>query len=479
MSGHPSPPLPASPAMVLSEPTRRRLIRCANVLLTGMAAAFALLLAYKWARHGRALPAGMVVALAALTLGFMLALRLRPGPKLRACLLVGSLGAGLLALDLGLLLMRRGGGLAGSSGLGLTSDSAAKLARLEELRRSGPAFPGVVPAYLAAAGGLGPAGDRLLPVAGVSQVTTMLSRESGTWTCYLSDEHGFHNPPGSHSPEHLPLVLIGDSLVHGAAVPAEEDLASHLRQLGQPALNLGFWGNGPLLDLATLTEYGLRLRPRHVFWFYFEGNDLDNLTLERKSTLLTAYLDDGFSQSLATRQAQIDQLLADFCTAQEQRLRPPDHGHPLRRLAQSPAADVACLRHLRTTVANWCNQREFGGSRDHGRVRDADWDLFRSILATAAGRTEASGATFHFVYLPDQVRFLRNQQHNPEWREHRRVIETVHDLKLLHLDLSEQFVSHPDPLSLFNSRTTNSHYNSTGNRLVAESVLQHIRAERF
>jgi hypothetical protein len=72
---------------------------------------------------------------------------------------------------------------------------------------------------------------------------------------------------------------------------------------------LGLAGAGPLLELATLTEYAAPLKPTVVLWLYFEGNDLRNLYSELKSPLLMNYLDPDFSQNLIHRQLQIDKAL--------------------------------------------------------------------------------------------------------------------------------------------------------------------------
>ena len=55
-------------------------------------------------------------------------------------------------------------------------------------------------------------------------------------------------------------------------------------------MSLASPGNGPLIELATLVEYAAPLEPRTVLWFYFEGNDLKNLTDEIESETLNRYL---------------------------------------------------------------------------------------------------------------------------------------------------------------------------------------------
>lgn len=86
------------------------------------------------------------------------------------------------------------------------------------------------------------------------------------------DNHGFRN---DHDIEQAGVVVIGDSFVEGILVPQANLVSSRLSQLLQVEVaNLGQGGYGPQQELATLRRYGMRLRPKLVLWFFFEGNDL-------------------------------------------------------------------------------------------------------------------------------------------------------------------------------------------------------------
>ena len=75
---------------------------------------------------------------------------------------------------------------------------------------------------------------------------------------------------------------MGDSYVHGACVNRPNDISSVLRNLSnETVLNLGYGANGPLIEYATLREY-LEIGVRKILWFYFEGNDLNDLEYEKK-----------------------------------------------------------------------------------------------------------------------------------------------------------------------------------------------------
>ena len=57
---------------------------------------------------------------------------------------------------------------------------------------------------------------------------------------------------------------------------------SGIKISGKSVLNLAYSGNAPLKEYATLREY-LSTNVQKILWFYYEGNDLDNLKDELKA----------------------------------------------------------------------------------------------------------------------------------------------------------------------------------------------------
>jgi hypothetical protein len=73
------------------------------------------------------------------------------------------------------------------------------------------------------------------------------------------------------------VVLIGDSYVEGVYVSDDQTIAAFLQdRLGRPVANLGVAGYGTAQERIVLEQEAVRLRPRIVIWFFFEGNDLYN-----------------------------------------------------------------------------------------------------------------------------------------------------------------------------------------------------------
>ena len=73
------------------------------------------------------------------------------------------------------------------------------------------------------------------------------------------------------------VVTLGDSYIEGWYVSDGETCSDRLAELtGLTVANLAQSGFGTLQELHMLQRHGLRLSPRLVVWFFYEGNDLYN-----------------------------------------------------------------------------------------------------------------------------------------------------------------------------------------------------------
>lgn len=169
------------------------------------------------------------------------------------------------ALELGLFLESRGwiefGGIAG--GTQANRRSASRLDLVEGMIKQGiDACPSAHPEIYVQSDGITTGSNRIFPLAGVSRVTTVFCHNGKEHLTYLSDQHGFNNPANAWNTGSPDMVLVGDSFVHGECVGPGQDVASLLKeQTGYSVLNLGYRGNGPLIELAVLTEYAAPLEP--------------------------------------------------------------------------------------------------------------------------------------------------------------------------------------------------------------------------
>jgi len=377
-----------------------------------------------------------------------------------------------------------------ANALGVSFDRRSRLEVLRDLRDKGiDAWPSVAPQFLFKGwpnSYQDPAieinGAPALPLGGISNSTTVYCNENGYYVIYESDEHGFHNPKGLWSMRPpLDIAVIGDSYAHGACVKTDTNFASLIRQRYPATLNLGGDGNGPLLELATLKEYMLSLRPRVVLWFYFEMNDMGEL-LNEKHTFLAKYLTPGYAQGLIASQGEIDQVLKrhvertmeSFALQSKmvfffEHLRDPlSHSDEFEALIKMSllrkAAEQVLVRFSHGP------EGEVQALAPLPALGREDLNLFAKILSEAKTTVTGWGGTLVFIYLPQYERYAKPEFVN---KDREQVLRIVRELDLPLIDLHHTFAAQADPLNLFPFRRRG-HYNENGHRVVAEEVLKYL-----
>lgn len=352
-------------------------------------------------------------------------------------------------------------------------DRRNKLEVVHDLRERGTAaVPSVHPKNIMP-DTLQVSGHDFLPLAGVPRTTTVFCNEVGTYYIYESDEYGFTNPKGLYS-SNIEIGLIGDSFTQGFCAPGGASYADRLRAAWPRTLNLGNNGNGPLLELATLREFLTPLKPRYVFWFYFEGNDLEDLTRELAHPLLQKYLEDpNYSQHLFDRVPQYTVALKNFVeesieaesrvTWQEAAATLPEKFKLFVKLWH-----IRALAGLTDVKRDWPLRHWSEGITEERAERTFDY-----ILREARARTEGWGGELIFVYLPSYRTYGYRISH--PWRD--RVLELVTKNGIDLIDFHLIFTAHRDPISLFNFRKE-AHYTDVGNAMIAEVLRNYLSQKK-
>lgn len=315
--------------------------------------------------------------------------------------------------------------------------------------------------------------EPLVALAGLSDASTVLCNEIGEYYVYQSDRYGFTNPSSAWSASPA-AVLIGDSFTQGWCMPGGLSYAERLRARNPALLNLGINGDGPLSELATLREYAADLRPQRLVWIYFEGNDIEDLSKELASPVLSKYLADGsFRQGLAARSAEVDGAIKSHLDALIQAQASDEWGAVLGRWRSELPDKLRLwmrLWHVRgllglTDLKRDWPMPQYRRDRSEGEVELA----LGSILSEAKAEVESWGGRLYFVYLPAHRTFAYGIEH--PWRA--RVLRMAKERGIQTLDLLPAFAALEDPLSMYPFRK-NGHYTREGNQFVADEIAKFI-----
>ncbi|MBI4405708.1 MAG: hypothetical protein HY537_16240 [Deltaproteobacteria bacterium] len=396
-----------------------------------------------------------------------------------ACGLIGFMAIG-YALDLSLLIIKWRAGtqlpkdkqrlLAAAKKAGQIIDTRTPLELLDDLRNKGQQIvPLVTPGTILRMRNQPLVADaKVMPLAGLSSVRTILCNESGQYIFFESDEHGFNNPRGIHSAAGpFDIAVIGDSFAMGVCVPPEKTIAAYLRAFYPKTINLGYADAGPLLYLATLKEYGLPLKPKVVVMFYYSGNDFEASYRELSYPILAHYLMPTFSQGLRHKQSIVNSFLTEIEHAEEQRARANrveankpwlTSGSEWRRLAS--------LSHLRESVG-----------LDHRGDSLAPEVFLRSlkqVLVEMKRTVESWRGSLIFVYLPH---YGELEDYNLNRGERNSILGLANEVGIKAIDAHALFSQQTNPFKIFPYGLP-SHYNEMGYSVLSEAIREQVVSSR-
>jgi hypothetical protein len=313
------------------------------------------------------------------------------------------------------------------------------------------------------------------PLADVSNSTIVYCRESGDWTIYRSDEKGFHNPQGIWS-HPVDIAMLGPSHVQGACVPSGSDWVAGIRRRYPATLNFGRGSNGPLSGLAILTEYAAVAKPKLVLWVWVDS-DFRNLAAERMSRFLTAYLEDGYTQNLAARTAEIDPIVRAYIDRElVARLTPATPQTLSIAFAWETGLSALSFPVVRDLLLKpHFGRHDLAMTPEDYEEENQDWPLLEKILVTAKRRAESWGARMALIGVPFQdPEGYRDPDTYPPAREFlARRVAMAAKLGLPYHDLNDEFRKLANPnIHFADLHRYYGHENELGYRVMADATVK-------
>ena len=304
----------------------------------------------------------------------------------------------------------------------------------------------------------------LIPLSGISNSYTIFCNENGYFSNYVSDRYGFNNPDEEWDKKNIDYVLLGDSFVQGACVNRPYDIASILRNKKYNVLNFGYATNGPLLQLASLKEF-MPDNVKNVLWFFYEGNDLNDLEREKKSNILINYFyDKNFSQNIKDKQDEVDSLSrTKFLEIEKFNKELALKNNKLKY----KVLKFIRLDQTKELLFKKDNLKNIDSGINKG---DFDYILFESILLEAKRITEISKSNFYFIYLPWYYRYERGI----EAYSYNKIKKIVIDNNINFIDIDTLvFQKEKFPLKYFPFRKFG-HYNESGYFKVSNEIINNV-----
>ena len=288
-------------------------------------------------------------------------------------------------------------------------------------------------------------------LSGVSNSQTIHCNENGYYSIYQSDRYGFNNPDTEWDEKEIEYLLVGDSFTHGACVNRPNDIASVLRTISNKSvLNLGYGGNGPLLEYATLREY-LNSNVKKILWIYYEGNDLENLKSETNNKILKKYLNDlTYTQNLNSKQNKINYLAKNVI--KKEKIKQSEKETIITKIK-----GFIKVNNLRSLI--------FPQSTGIEKINE-----FKQILQLTKDLAIQNNSKLYFIYLPELSRYKMKYDNT----NFNLIKKTLQEMGITFINMHEAvFKIESKPLKLFPFETIDiGHYNIEGYRKVAEKIYE-------
>ena len=304
--------------------------------------------------------------------------------------------------------------------------------------------------------------NKIFPLAGISKQKTVNCNENGYFSTYQSDRYGFNNPDTEWNEKAFEYVMVGDSFTHGNCVNRPHDIASALRTISKKnALNLGYAGNGPLFQYATLREY-LKRNVRNIIWVYSE-NDVSDLNRDLKSKVLNQYLNDNkFSQNLIFKQDKIDKSLKQLSKEFEKK-------ESKKRLIDKKEKNSLIYKINKFITLK--NVRELFLQK-FITFHDIEYSInpkFEEVLKKANKIANDNNSKFYFVFMPAFERYAEN--FDKDEIQYNQIKELVEGLNITFIDMHKDFLKQSNKLEFFPFQSWG-HYNIDGYKRVAEIIYK-------
>lgn len=291
--------------------------------------------------------------------------------------------------------------------------------------------------------------ENFFPLSGMPNSFTVMCEEDSGMITYRSDRYGFNNFDKYWDKEKR-IFLIGDSFIEGSCVDKKNSIDSHLNNLtNENFLSLGVGGNGPMMQLALLKEYAITNNTKEILWFFYEGNDLADLSVERSSDILNRYFEKDFTQNLKQKIAKQKEYLEVFLEdTMSSEIKIKDI---IKRIIK--------LKNVRQIVLGSYSQTTEDQSKLIGD--------YEKIIIFVKNLLIEKNINLKFIYLPS----MEGLNHSLVFYDEMKKMITENEIEFI--DLTEKFQKiEKNNLKSYYSQEGKGHFNEKGYLFIAQSLTE-------
>ena len=299
----------------------------------------------------------------------------------------------------------------------------------------------------------------LLPLSGISNSLTLHCNENGYYSLFESDRYGFNNPDEEWNKKYIDYLIVGDSFAMGECVNRPYDISSVLRKLSNKnVLNLAYSSNGPFIEYVVLREY-LDQNVENILWFFYEGNDLQDLSDTMHSAYLNRYIHDlNYKQNLKLKQLDIDILTRE-------NLR-EDINYFIERDQKSKKYKI--LRFIRLDKTKKLIERLIFPEKKK-EFNKKVYEKLELILKLSKDLAIKNGTKLYFIYLPSYYSF--HDKDKNYWIKQKDEVELITSkLDIKFIDIKKELLIKDIDYKTIFPFGMQGHYNILGYKVISDII---------
>ena len=308
-----------------------------------------------------------------------------------------------------------------------------------------------------------------IPFRGPINKYSLGDNEDGIRELISNDKYGFKNHNEVYKKK-IDIMIIGDSFAEGIPFDNQNSVSGFINANSSlNSVNYGVSGTGPLNSLGVLSEYGKFLKPKNIYYLFYEGNDLNDL-LDEKETFLINYIDNTFSQNLYHSNDQVIKFLEEYESLFFSILP--------SMISKAEKNTNYEINNDKRFIENFIDVIELQNLKRVILPRDAfyfkneklDYLLFEKSIVEMKNRANSWGGKFYFVFLPSWTRYNNFFSLSDKYKK-KNISKIMENNEIKFIDMDEVFKNNQiDNLNLFNLGIYG-HYTKKGYQLIASTIL--------
>jgi len=308
-----------------------------------------------------------------------------------------------------------------------------------------------------------------IPFRGPLNKLSLGNNEAGKREIIVNDKYGFKNKNQIYNKD-IDIMILGDSFAEGLPFNNSDDIAGKINfKSNYNTANYGVMGTGPFMSLAVTKEYASRLKPKNVFYLFYEGNDLRDMMFEEK-TFLKKYLNDNFSQNLFDSTESVGEFFKEYENIFYEIL-------PSKIKSEKIIKDDFIIEKIpfKEKVKdflelNTLKELLLTSSVFYKKKHNVDYKYFNEIMLKMNKEIKKWDGNFYFVYLPSWTRY-NNKYSIANYFQKSKIKKIVENNNIVFVDIDNYFKSkNVDNLDIFIFGIYG-HYTKRGYELIAENFI--------